>query len=341
MVTMQDVAREAGVSKATVSYVLSGSPLITDKTASRVRAAMDRLGYSVNHAARSLSTARTDTIAIVSPAQHGDVFSLSLGAYLYALSSAAHDLGYDSLLLTGGETDGAALSAAFDAHKFDGAVVLDVRSEDPRLDVLRRSDLPVVLLGVPGDPKGLDYVDTDFESAAGRLVDLLADAGHREVLLVGWPQKTYDVGMNYALRFRDAAQIEAERRGVQLRMVYSDSDLLGSDAAVRQALLAFPDATAMIIHNDAALVSAQQVLGEVGVVVPDDVSVVTVVPDQMAIGMRIPFTSMSIDLRRVAYETVAALDRRVRDRSVGPQRMLVEPVFKDAGSVAAPGEERS
>lgn len=340
MVTMQDVAKEAGVSKATVSYVLSNSPLITEKTAARVRKAMDKLGYSVNHAARSLSTARTDTICIVSPIQHGDVFSLSMGAYLYALSAAAHDMGYDTLLLTSDDGD-SALSAAIDARKFDGVILLEVRNDDPRIDTLCQTQCPGVMLGVPRDPKGVDYVDSNFEGAAEHLVDVLADAGHQEVLLVGWPQQTYDSGMNFALRFRDAAMARAHSRAMQLHMVCSDDEMLGSDNAVKQALLAFPDATAMIIHNDAALVSAQQVLGDIGIDVPDDISVVALAPDQMAMGMCIPFTSMSIDLNEVARKTLEVLDRRIRDHAINQQQVLVDTRLMQADSVAGPGEGRS
>ena len=335
MVTINDVAREAGVSKATVSYVLSESPLISEKTAVKVRDTMNRLGYSVNHAARSLSTAHTNTIGIVTPARYGDFFSLSVGAYLYALSAAARKYGYDTLLLTCDEKADA-LSAAAQAHKIDGVVVLDVRNEDSRIETLVKTGLPGVLLGVPEDSKGIDCVDTDFANAAERLVDMLASAGHREILLVGWPKAMYDQGLNYAIRFRDAALCTGKRRSVNLRIVCSDDELLGSDRAIKQALGSFGDATAMIIHNDAALVSAQQVLHEIGISVPEDLSVVSLVPDQMAIGMRIPYTSMSIDLRTVAEETISVLNRRIGEKTVGQRRVLVPAILVDAGSIASP-----
>ncbi|PLS25179.1 LacI family DNA-binding transcriptional regulator [Bifidobacterium imperatoris] len=334
MVTMQDVAKRAGVSKATVSYVLSNSPLITEKTAAKVRKAMDELGYSVNHMARSLSTSRTDTICIVSPALQGNSFSLSMCAYLYALSAAAHNMGYDSLLLTNDSPQ--ALAKAIDARKFDGAILLEVRDNDPRVKVLQQTKFPGVLLGKPRELGGLDYVDSNFEGAASQLVDILADAGHREVLLVGWPRHTYDSGLNFALRFRDTAMIRARERGMDLHMVYSDNEVLGSDLAVKQALLAFPDATAMIIHNDAALVSAQQVFKDLEVEVPDDISVVTLAPDQMATGMRMPFTSMSISLNEVAKSAVEVLDRRIRGHAEGEQCVLVDAQRIDAGSVDTP-----
>ena len=67
MVTISDVAHAAGVSKATVSYVLSGDPRITQATTLKVQHASDELGYTVNHAARALSVRKTKTIGVVSP----------------------------------------------------------------------------------------------------------------------------------------------------------------------------------------------------------------------------------------------------------------------------------
>lgn len=339
MVTMQDVAKEAGVSKATVSYVLSGSSLITKETSARVYAAMDKLGYTVNHVARSLSTSRTNTIGIVSPTHQGDSFSLSRGAYLYALADTASAYGYDTLLLTSDGHNEDALTAAIKSRKVDGVIVVDVLNDDPRVEVLRNSRIPSVLLGMPADTDGVAFVDSDFESAAVYLIDVLADAGHREVLLVGWSQDTYDKGMNYALRFRNAAIEHASNRGVQLRMVYSTGELLGSDVAVQEALTAFPDATAMIIHNDAVLISAQQVFAKIGIAVPDDISVVTVVPDQLVTGMNIPFTSMSVNVHDVIRETVSALDKAIRREGEGAVRVLVPTVFRDAHSVGAVSRE--
>jgi len=67
MVTISDVAHAAGVSKATVSYVLSGDPRITQATTLKVQHAIDELGYTVNHAARALSVRKTKTIGVGLP----------------------------------------------------------------------------------------------------------------------------------------------------------------------------------------------------------------------------------------------------------------------------------
>ena len=99
MVTISDVAHAAGVSKATVSYVLSGDPRITQATTLKVQHAIDELGYTVNHAARALSVRKTKTIGVVSPAFHGNYLSALFGLYVYLLSEEATKKGYDTLLI--------------------------------------------------------------------------------------------------------------------------------------------------------------------------------------------------------------------------------------------------
>ena len=331
-VTINDVAKEAGVSKATVSYVLSGSTVIAEKTAQKVRAAAEKLGYSVNHAARMLATDRTNAIGVFAPPHRAGFFSLSFGGYLYSLSASARKAGYDTMLFT--DEDGTSLlRKAVQTKRIDGAVLMEVASHDPRIELVKELGLPAVTLGMNGKDCGVDAVDTDFESAARMLVDNLADHGHTNVLLIGWPKWMYDKAMNYVIRFRDAAMEEVARLGMTMNMVYSQDETLGSAQEISEALRRFPEATAMIIHNDAAVVSAAQTLREYGVEVPRDISVEVVVPDQMGVGMRIPYTGVNIGLDAVAERVMEVLCRRIENPERPAVREFVRHPLVDLHSV--------
>ncbi|NEG56052.1 LacI family DNA-binding transcriptional regulator [Bifidobacterium platyrrhinorum] len=331
-VTIKDVAQEAGVSKATVSYVLSGSDLIAEKTAQKVRAAAAKLGYSVNHAARMLATDRTNTIGVFAPPHRAGYFSLSLGGYLYSLSDAAREAGYDTMLFTDGNGV-EALRKAVGTKRIDGAVLMEVSEGDERLEAVRRLGLPSVTLGMSEPDSGVDAVDTDFESAARVLVRNLASHGHRDVLLVGWPEWMYAKGVNYAVRFREAAEAEARRHGMALTVVCARNEALGSARELSAALHEHPDATAMIVHNDAVMMGMNQTLRELGVDVPGDLSVEVVVPDQMGVGMRVPYTGVDIDLDAVAERAVDVLKRRIARPDRPVVRELVQQPLADLGSV--------
>lgn len=332
---MKDVAKEAGVSKATVSYVVSGNPLISESTAERVRAAMDRLGYTVNHAAKTLSTAKTNTIGVLAPVSRSECFSLSMGSYLYGIAAAARARGYDTMLFVD-ENGVEAMRSAVSGMRVDGAIVMDVCDGDPRLDVAVKSGLPVVLLGRPEDSRGLDVVDTDFEHAGEALVRHVAACGHRDVIFVGWPEGLYARRVNYAVRFRAAVFATAESMGIHLRAVYSRESTLGSSETIRSAVEAWPDATAMIIHDDAAVVSAMQTISDMGMTVPGDMSVAAVVPDQIAIGTQVPLDAVCIDVEAVAERCVETLLRRMGHPSDTAVCTLLDQPLRVNGTVAAP-----
>ena len=179
VVTITDVAHEAGVSKTTVSYVISNNPRISKDTADRVRQAMRKLGYTVNHTARALSTSKTMTIGLQVNADDNMKVSLTRGAYLCELSDCARKQGYDLLLLSH-HNGMQSIRDIANSRKVDGLILMDIDRADPRIPVAVESEVPTVLLGIPENPMGLDEIDTDFERAAmtHRLVHRTASSGN-------------------------------------------------------------------------------------------------------------------------------------------------------------------
>lgn len=332
--TITDVAREAGVSKTTVSYVISRNPRIPEATANRVREAMNRLGYTVNYAARALSTAKTMTIGLLINEADGLSLSLTRGAYLCKLSDYARAQGYD-LLLMNNRNGVSAIRDVVSARKVDGLILMDVLREDPRVAAARETGIPTVLLGVPSDSCGLDQVDTDFGRAAHELVDLFARQGHREVAVVHTAEVPEETGANYAVRFRQALLEETADKGLVLDVPPADEWDLDPGEKLRAVLTRFPRATGVIVDDDNSVISAPQVLMELGVAVPRDLSVAVVAPDVVRTTMRIPYTAIDINLPAVAERTVETLMRRIADPSGPAVTQLVSQPLTDLGSVAA------
>ena len=191
--TITDVAHEAGVSKTTVSYVISNNPRISKDTADRVRQAMRKLGYTVNHTARALSTSKTMTIGLQVNADDNMKVSLTRGAYLCELSDCARKQGYDLLLLSH-HNGMQSIRDIANSRKVDGLILMDIDRADPRIPVAVESEVPTVLLGIPENPMGLDEVDTDFERAAHELIDLFTEQHHQEIALLHTPEGTENGG---------------------------------------------------------------------------------------------------------------------------------------------------
>lgn len=328
MVTIQDVAEAAHVSKATVSYVLAGSKRISSATSDRVRAAMEDLGYSVNHAARVLSTAKTMTLGIISPVPNRDVASISQGPYLVSLAEYARKEGYDAMLLTE-NSDSEALKEAIDAKKLDGAVLMEVqRQGDKRIDLVRRLGLPTVLLGVPEDPKGLDVVDSDFAQAARDLVQHLASLGRKKLLLVLWSEQRYQQRMNFAIRFREAALEEARRLGMKFHVEYAQSDQENPSEELKRAMSNYPDFDSLLIHNDSVAIIAPQVFYELGIDHSEKFSTAAIIPDQMNFLVKVPFPRVEVDLDKVAQNVIEVLVQRINNPRLEPQVRVLRHSLK-------------
>lgn len=332
MVTIGDVARAAGVSRSTVSYALSGKRTISRETRERIDAAIARLGFTVHAGARALATSQTMVIGLLLQF-HEDEFPPAMLQYVLPISDTARELGYDILMVT--ESDGrAALDRITSSGMVDGVVLLDVTHDDARLAPLRKAEQPGALVGLPGDPEGLDVFDLDFAEAARMLVDHLHGLGHREIIVVSPPRHVFDRGAAYSWRFRDAALERGARHGLQMHAHYGES----RQPAIRQSLHAILDArrsaTALIVHNDATIAALPLVLVERGVRVPDDLSVVSLYSNKFGGLFSLPYTAVETSPDGLGALAVQQLVRRITrpDLAGAPIARLVAPQFQDRGS---------
>ena len=337
MVTMADVAKEVGVSKTTVSYVLSGSRPVAEATKRKVYAAMAKLGYSsANHAARMLSTAKTFTIGIVMPPRHGIAQSLSMGAYLCSFAGMLYERGYDAMVVTQG-SNGDALDSAIRARKIDGAILMEVQDDDPRIEQCQRAGLPTVMVasGNASRCEPLDSVGTDFAAAAHDLVELLADHGHREISIVGMTRGFYTGRMQQAVRFLDAVKEEAVAYGMTLHVV-AEPESAYAPSPIAEAVERFPQTTALIIQNEKIALGATQTFHDLSLEIPNDMSVVTILVKQLLEDAQLPYTAVGIDHQVIAQRAVDMLMERIDDPDAPVRMELIHHPIRAAGSVAAP-----
>ncbi|WP_156760659.1 LacI family DNA-binding transcriptional regulator [Microbacterium karelineae] len=337
MVTIGDVAREAGVSRSTASYALSGKRSISDDVRRRVEDAVRDLGYTPNAGARALATARTRTIGLLAQF-YEDEFAPAMLQYILGVSDTARELGYDILLVT--ESDGAsALRRLTSTRMVDGIVLLNVAEHDERLAVLRSAAQPGALVGRPADCSGVDVFDLDFEQAGRRMVDHLCDLGHRELLLVSQPEHVVERGGAYVWRLRDAAIEQARIRGIRLDTAFAPARQPEVGRAIGELLDAHPDATGLLVNNEAAAAALPTVVHERGLSVPRDLSVVGRYSDEFARTFSLPYSAVESAPDRLGEMAVRALVRRIEGQTGhdGPNVVsYVSPDLVDRGSTAAP-----
>jgi DNA-binding LacI/PurR family transcriptional regulator len=337
VVTIGDVAREAGVSRSTASYALSGKRSISAGVRQRVHEAAQELGYTPNAGARALATAQTKVVGLLAQFMP-DEFAPAMLQYMLGVSDTARELDYDILLVT--ESDGArALGRITDSRMVDGVVLLNVAEDDVRLPILRAAPQPGALVGRPGDCSGVDVFDLDFEEAGRVMVEHMYRLGHRELVLVSQPELVVERGGAYVWRLQDAALEQARLRGVRLHAVFGESMQPAIGRTLYGLLDAHPDATGLLLNNEAAAAALPSVLHERGRTVPGDLSVIGRYSDEFARTFSLPFSFIESAPDRLGRMAVRQLVRRIESTESRDEPYVVRfvsPELVDRGSTGPP-----
>ncbi|MFF4898166.1 LacI family DNA-binding transcriptional regulator [Streptomyces sp. NPDC001068] len=323
--TMVDVARRAGVSPSTVSYAMTGARPISEATRIRIQQAMLDLGYRPNVFARGLKSKRSHIIAVLFP--KGEP-GMNLGSmeYIFGASDHAQNRGYHLLLWTSGAEQLDDLAGLAQQGLVDGALLMEVRLEDPRVEVLFNSELTFTMLGQTADPGDMDYVDTDFDQCARLAVAHLADQGHRRLGFVHQDAATIASGRGNAIRLRDGMVRAAQDLGVALTPLTCQSHIAGGREAFAELLTADPRATAVIAFNEQAAPGIMAAAVEHGRRIPEDFSVVSIdMPAQAALMTTPTMTTVGPVAAAMGRAATEMLIRRIEGQQLsGPSQMLFE-----------------
>ena len=275
MVTRDDVARLAGVSASTVSYVLSGRRSISVDTKQRVLEAMRELNYTPNAFAQGLAGARRGIVALSYPVRESTISPMEM-VYVHTAAQAARARGYHLLLWTNPADDVESLRSLVAQQVVDGLVLMEVETEDPRVDVLREQSANFVLLGRTADPQGLDFVDTDFERAARESLEFLLDHGHTRVAFLGGPDADHGRGQGPTYYTAGELRRIAERYGVALSIIPARRTYVGGCDAYETFNREAGDSTAVIMLNYLATLGFLHTAELDGRRVPENLSVLMI-----------------------------------------------------------------
>jgi DNA-binding LacI/PurR family transcriptional regulator len=333
MPTINDVARAAGVSPSTVSYVLSGRRPISAPTRARVQAAIAELGFHPHAGARALASSKTNVLALVVPLRV-DVNVPVIMQFATAVVTTARTYNHDVLLLTKDEGT-AGLERVGHSTMVDALIVMDVERDDVRIPALWRLKQPCVLIGLPTDPAGIACVDLDFAAAAGEALRHLARHGHRRIALVGPSPAVYRRGTSYADRFLTGFTGESAALGLQTLGRPCEPGAEGVRACLADIDAELPGVTALVVHNEEALRPLLDRLRGSGRRVPEDVSVVAVCPRDLALTMPMPLTSIDIPAHDVGGLAVETAMKLLDGRHTDPVQLL-PPTLVERESCATP-----
>jgi DNA-binding LacI/PurR family transcriptional regulator len=262
---MEDVAREAGVSRALVSLVMRDSPKVSEKRRTRVLAAAQRLGYRPNAMARGLASRRTRTIGVLL----NDLRNPFFAEMMDGIFEAADELDY-RLLIGTGRREAAGERRAVDAffeHRADGLLLVSPRLPLAEILAIGRST-PTVAVARPLRDAHVDSVTNDDVAGARLAVRHLTELGHRRIAHIDGGR-----GAGAAARRRGYVR-EMERLGLEPHVVPGEfTDAAGVRAAER-LLDGKTLPTAVFAANDLVAAGALDRFEDSGLRIPGDISII-------------------------------------------------------------------
>jgi DNA-binding LacI/PurR family transcriptional regulator len=314
--TMADIARRAGVALSTVSHTLSGKRPVSAEVRERVLQAIEELEYQPHALARALATKRTRTIALLYPTQPEPQFEFVSG-----ILEVTNERKYGLLLWTVPNDDQDVLQLIQQGF-IDGLVLMEVKLEDPRVTALKEQNYPFTMIGHGTNNDGINFVDLDFDYALHKCVDYLADLGHRHIGFINHDQNLLEAGVGYIVRAERAFHHRITERGLLGVSSPCDSNPdAGYDTA--NALMAKdPELSAIITSNTWVLGSVIRAAHDHGLRIPEDLSLVAVIPPRVAEMMTPTITGIDFPFHEMGRIGADMLLRQLEGEEVCTQLLL-------------------
>ncbi len=339
-VTIKDVAREAKVSVATVSRALNGHENVADAVRKRVMSVAAELRYSPHHAARSLSSKRTQTIGVVLPDLYGEFFS----ELMRGIDHVAREHGFHLLVSSyhgNPQEQGKALRAM--RGRVDGLLVMSPFVGDAAaLDDDLGPTMPSVLMNTALDASAHPSISVDNRGGALAMMRHLVDAGHRRIAFIAGPEDNFDARERLRGYLDAMAQDLADVRPWVLPGDFDEASGHRAGGVIMHAGVR-PDA--VFAANDMMALGCLFALNQAGLQAPQDIAIAGFDDIPLARYVHPSLTTMHVDIAGLGGRALRMLLRSlaVADAAAMPEEKtahIVEPQLVPALRVRASSQPR-
>ena len=332
------MAKLAGVSRTTVSFVLNNVPgvKITEETRQRVLDAARELDYYPTAAARSLASGKTQRIGLIlGEGQERLAADAFLPAFLQGVTASVHRRGYLLVLqLAEDVASHEAYTRLIREQQVDGLILSGPRSDDPLLSELAEDRFPLILHGRLDDCD-LPYVDVDNKAGAYQAVVHLIGLGHRRIAFISNAPYSYSgaqerlAGYKQALTEHDIPLDES--------LIQKGGFLPETGQAAMEKVLALPDRpTALFAASDVMAIGAMSAIRAAGLRIPDDVAVVGFDDIFLAAHTQPPLTTIRVPAYGLGWTGADVLISLIEgEEEVSAVTLETELVIRDSCGAAS------
>jgi LacI family transcriptional regulator len=321
-ITIDSVAKRAGVSTAAVSYALSGKRKISPEVLKKIKKAIDELGYKPSIIARNLASRKTWTVGLyTSPTKNirSDVFFNSL---LAGILDNLHEKKYQIHLyadyLNMSSEDHPDLSLT---QPIDGALIMNPRVNDVYLSYLKNQKIPFVVIGTPAEPGKIFYVDVDLTAAAYTATKHIISKGHKNILFMNGPSdymQSIQHIQGSTMAFAENGWTIDPGSIINIPMIeeesYNTLKRIGDGIRKYSAILAYHDVFSFGIMS---------YLKENKINVPDDIAYISMGNSQFCRICSPAVTSMDLAPYEIGYQSAEMLIEVIEKRRIQPSHSVI------------------
>jgi DNA-binding LacI/PurR family transcriptional regulator len=338
-VTIRDVARRAGVSTATVSYVLNDSRPVGKETRRRVLQAVKELGYRPSVIARGLKAGESRIIGYSWRPAPADQFNPILEKFIHSVAEATARHGYHVLTFPYPEPydDVEVYREMVESGRVDGFILPNTYLDDRRIHYLQEVGFPFVAFGRSNPDWDFPWVDVDGNDGVGQAMAHLLELGHRRIACVAW--KESDVVGQYRLAGYQDGMADAGLPVDPDWVIRTDNDYSQAYRAAQVWLRMPPDRrpTAVMALSDLLAIGVMNAAADAGMVVGRDLAVVGFDDSPVTGYLRPPLTSLRQPIAQISERIVRMLVDLVHGEKLAPAQVLLKPrlIVRDSTALGA------
>lgn len=327
--TLDDIARLAGVSKSTVSRALNDSPLLNSETKDRIQAIAHAHNFRLNISARNLRLRESRTIAFVAPNYYPnflsaeDLFGMEI---LGGIGNGLHTLGYDLLIVHADPADDTWARSYLESGRVDGFILLASNTFAETIKTLDGLKAAFIVWGTP--LAGYDYCSVSGDNVFGGLQATrhLLRTGHKRIAFLGGPESERTV-QDRLTGYKQVLQAAGRELDPAL-IAFGDYSFLSGDTAMQRLLKQAPDLDAVFVNSDLMAINAIHTLQTAGRRVPEDVAVVGYDDLPIAAFNNLPLTTVRQNINQAGKLLAMNLIEHIRTGAITHVTTAVELVVR-------------